>query len=86
MVVRIDLFTSVFCPHSKEASNLMKNMASRFRGEIDCNEIHIETSEGRKKARIIGVKATPTVVVDGRIAFVGVPSREDLVREITKRL
>jgi glutaredoxin len=86
MVVKIDIYTSVFCRHSPLAVNAMKRVAPRFKGQIEWNEVSIETSEGKEKARIIGIDHVPTVVIDGRIVFVGPPSKEELAQEITKRL
>ena len=86
MVVRIDLYTSVFCPHSPSASNLMKQISQQFKGRLDWNEISIETNEGKHKAKAIGIRKVPTFVIDGKLALIGTPKKEDLVWEITKRL
>jgi len=86
MVVRIDIFTSVFCNHSPGAVNLVKRVAPDFKGQIEWNEISIETNEGKEKAVTLGIDSVPTFVIDGRVTLVGVPSKDQLVSEITKRL
>lgn len=86
MVVKVDIFTSVFCRHSPDAVNAMKRIAAGFKGKIEWNEISIETSEGKEKARTIGIGHVPTVLIDGKIVFVGPPSKQELASEITKRL
>lgn len=86
MVVRVDLFTSVFCRHSPEAVRIMKRLAPHLKSRIEWNEISIEASEGKEKAKIIGIESVPSFVIDGEIALVGVPKMGDLVVEITKRL
>ena len=86
MVLKIDVFTSVFCRHSPRAVNLMKRLAPGFKGSLEWNEISIETSEGKEKAKIIGIDSVPTIVIDGKIVFVGTPEKSELVSEITKRL
>ena len=86
MVVRIDIFTSVFCRHSPAAVNAMKRIAPDFKGRIEWNEVSIETSEGKEKAGIMGIDHVPTVVIDGKVIFVGPPSKDELASEITKRL
>ncbi len=86
MVLKIDVFTSVFCRHSPGTVNLMKRLAPDFKGSLEWNEISIETREGKEKAKAIGVDSVPTIVIDGRIAFIGTPKRDELVQEITKRL
>jgi len=86
MVVKVDIFTSVFCRHSPAAVNAMKRIAPNFRGRIEWNEVSIETSEGKEKAKIIGIDHVPTVVIDGMIVFIGPPSKDELASEITKRL
>jgi small redox-active disulfide protein 1 len=86
MVVKIDVFTSVFCPHSPAAVNIMKRLAPDFKGRIEWNIISVETSEGKEKAKIIGIRDVPTIVMDGKIVFIGAPRKEELAAEITKRL
>jgi predicted DsbA family dithiol-disulfide isomerase len=48
--------------------------------------VSIETIEGKEKAQIIGIDHVPTVVIDGKVIFVGPPSKDELASEITKRL
>jgi len=41
-------------------------------------EVSIATSEGMERAKEFDVTATPTIAVNGRVAYVGVPSPEQL--------
>ena len=86
MVLKIDVFTSVFCRHSPGTVNLMKRLAPDFKGNLEWNEVSIETREGKEKARTIGVNSVPTIVIDGKIVFIGTPKKSELASEITKRL
>jgi len=86
MVLKIDVFTSVFCRHSPRAVNLMKRLAPDFKGSLEWNEVSIETREGKEKARTIGIESVPTIVIDGKIVFIGTPQKSELASEITKRL
>jgi glutaredoxin len=86
MVVRVDIFTSAFCQHSAGAINVMKKIAPDFKREVDWNEISIETGSGKERAKAMGVTHVPTIVIDGRIVLVGMPSKSKLTEEITKRL
>lgn len=86
MVLKIDVFTSIFCRHSPRAVNLMKRLAPDFKGNLEWNEVSIETREGKEKAKTMGIDSVPTIVIDGKIAFIGTPQKSELASEITKRL
>ena len=85
-MLRIEIFTSVYCVHSPNTINIMKRLAPGFKGKIEWGEFSIETSEGKEKAKTSGIGAVPAIMMDGKIVFVGTPKKEELAQEITKRL
>jgi predicted DsbA family dithiol-disulfide isomerase len=51
---------------------------ARRRKNIVLMEVSIATNEGMERAKEFDVQATPTIAVNGKIAFVGVPSGDAL--------
>lgn len=73
MSKKIEIFTAD-CPLCKEAVELIKKEACS-----ECEVIERRCSEGECDCAMkdYGIKAVPTVVVDGKIAIVGKPTVDE---------
>lgn len=81
----IEVLTSENCPHSPRALNVAKKVAKKkFDMKVELFEVSIETEEGQTKAHDYAIEATPTIAINGRVAYVGVPS-EELMTKAVKR-
>jgi protein-disulfide isomerase len=74
---RIEVFTAD-CPLCKDTLELIKKEAC---SECEIIERKCSGDECCSPAKDYGIKAVPTVVVDGKVAIVGKPSLEQ-VKEI----
>ena len=84
--VYVEVVTSPECSHSPDAIRAVRRVA-RKRRNVVLLEVSMATEEGQERAKEFDVKATPTIAVNGKVAYVGVPTLETLeklVREETE--
>jgi glutaredoxin len=67
------------CPSCGKAQQLITRIAGDYAG-VEVREIHIADAPDRVVE--YGVFSTPFVVIDGQVAFVGVPREPDLRRRL----
>ncbi|MEM3031019.1 MAG: thioredoxin family protein [Candidatus Micrarchaeia archaeon] len=86
--VFIEVLTSPTCPHSPRALRVARKIVGkRFGVPIILREVSLATAEGAARAQEFEVSVTPTIAINGRVAFVGVPEAGELskaVEEIVK--
>lgn len=80
----VEIVTSPECSRSRKALRALRRFARRRREKIILREVSIITEEGMERAMDINAYATPTIAINGRIAFVGVPSVRDMERIFEK--
>jgi len=73
---KIEVFTAD-CPLCRDTLELIKKEACR---ECEIIERRCSGNECCEPAKIYGIKAVPSVVVDGKIALVGKPDQEGVKR------
>jgi protein-disulfide isomerase len=84
----IEVITSPNCPHSPKALKVAKQLVSKFKFPVILQESSIITEEGQARAYEFNVDSTPAILINGRIAFVGVPTvheLKDAVMEVKSR-
>lgn len=84
--VYIEVVTSPNCVHSPRAMKVAKKAVIKRSDPIILREVSIATEEGMQRAQSFDVRATPTIAINGRVAFVGVPSFEVMDGLITATL
>jgi small redox-active disulfide protein 1 len=83
LVVKIEVFYSPTCPYCPLAMKMVSEVASQFKDSVKVEEVDTWTPEGIHKAMKYGIQAVPTIVINGKIRFLGVPkSREALAQAI----
>jgi len=78
----VEIVTSPNCPYSPKAIKLAKELVSKIRFPLILKEISLATEEGLTRAGQFEITATPTIAINGRVAFVGVPTKNDLLAAI----
>ncbi|MEM4390133.1 MAG: thioredoxin family protein [Candidatus Micrarchaeia archaeon] len=85
--VFIEVLTSPNCPHSPRALRVARKIAGRrFGVPIILREVSLATAEGAARAQQFEISATPTIAINGRIAFVGVPQPDELARAVEETI
>ena len=82
-MVKIEVYFSPVCPHCPGAKKLVSEVAARFGGEVEVEEVNTFTAEGIKRGMANEVMSVPTVIIEGEKRFVGFPfPEEDLVASV----
>lgn len=66
------------CPGAKKFWNDL-----RLEHEFDYEEVDIDSLEGDKLSEKYLIMSVPTTIVDGEIAFLGVPDRQEALLKIS---
>jgi small redox-active disulfide protein 1 len=86
-LVKIEVYFSPVCPHCPGAKKLVAEVAARYDGEVDVEEVNTYTAEGIKRGMANEVMSVPTVIIDSGKRIVGFPFQEqDLVSSIEDAL
>jgi hypothetical protein len=80
--VYLEVVTSPNCVHSPKALKIARSLA-RKQANLVLIEVSIATNEGMERAKEYNVQATPTFAVNGKVAFVGIPTPEVLQTILT---
>jgi len=86
MPVKVEVYTSPTCPYCPYATKLIHEVAPSFGDSLTVEEIDTWSPEGEKRAMNYNLMAVPTIVINGKVKFVGVPKKEDLEKAIREEL
>ncbi len=82
-MIKIEIFKSKNCPHCDPATEIVKRVTKKSKG-VEVIETYLESPGGAAKALMFGVESVPTILINEKIAFVGVPEEAKLERAIKK--
>lgn len=74
----LELFTHGGCPARNEGIQLIQTALKSLQGEVLFREVDLTKSP--EKAEALGVRMSPTLVLDGKIISVGLPTAKELKR------
>jgi len=76
MSVRVELFHAPHCPRCGRARALLRELVVELGTPVDYRERDVVAA--LEDAARLGILTTPAIVIDGRLAFSGLPARETL--------
>jgi glutaredoxin len=71
--------TCLYCGPTKA---IFKDLKTRHK--FDYEEIDAETPEGQKLVEKYSIMAVPTVIIDGRVSFIGLPPKDKVEAILTR--
>jgi len=80
--VKVEVFTSKMCPYCPAAVELARDVGGELAGMVRIEEVDASEEPGRAKAIAYGIRSVPTIILNSKQSFVGVPDREELVSAI----
>ena len=83
MSVKLEVFTSKTCPHCPSAIAVAQKAKEEYGDELDFQQLDVD--ENIDKVREYQLMSVPTLVIDGKVEFIGAPTEEELIRAIKKR-
>ena len=101
-MVRIEVFYSTTCPHCRAARSVAKRVVKRLEKRLEkrfgrrfekrlgwsleVEEVNTSMRSGAVRAEKYGIRAVPTIVVNGKKKIVGVPREKELRELIEKEM
>ena len=73
-MANVTLLYSQSCSACPTAKNLWKGLRVKY--SFGYREVDILTPDGQELADRHAIRATPATIIDGKLKFIGVPSRE----------
>ncbi|NJE06234.1 glutaredoxin [Thermococcus sp. M36] len=83
--VVIEVITSPGCPYCPMAVAMAKELERKYEGVV-ARELSVATPEGQRKAMEHNILGTPTVLINNRVEFIGVPNFVEFERRVKERL
>jgi len=77
----IEIFSAEWCPHCHPAVEMVSEVIEG-REEIELIVWDVDSPEGRKKAEEFMITAIPTIIINGEIAFIGRPTKEQFLEKL----
>ncbi len=82
--VLIEVLASSGCSYCPAAAEMAYRVASQY-NNVDVSIVNIATPEGNAKARKLGVMSVPTIVINGKVSFVGTPAADMIMHDAIKK-
>lgn len=84
-MIKVEVFSSPGCGKCTQAKNMLKAVVDEMgQGQITWREVNI--LEEMDYAVELGVMSSPSIAINGELAFSSLPSAKKLHSELSKRL
>ncbi|MDN5320558.1 MAG: hypothetical protein PWP49_978 [Thermococcaceae archaeon] len=83
--VVIEVITSPTCPYCPIAWSMAQEIARKYEGVV-AKEVSVATPEGQRKAMEHNIMGTPTILINNRVEFIGVPNFAEFERRVRQYL
>lgn len=82
MTAQVALVVAEWCPVCPRARELWRSLKKEY--DFHYDEIDIASPSGEQLVSEFNILSVPTTIINGRVAFVGVPEHGEAVRKVTK--
>lgn len=79
-MVKIQVVYTKMCPHCPAAKELFRSLKKEY--QFDYEEIDATTPRGQKLLEKYSIMSVPTVIIDSKVIFTGVPPKEKVIEII----
>ncbi|WP_454062320.1 glutaredoxin family protein [Candidatus Nitrospira salsa] len=83
-MANITLLVSKACNACPAAKTLWKGMKVKY--SFTYREIEIDTENGRELAERHSIRATPATILNGKLTFIGVPTRQAAEKALAAKM
>jgi glutaredoxin len=80
----ITLLVSPSCGACPSAKSLWKELRVKY--SFSYREVDITTQDGQELAERHSIRAVPATIIDGRLTFIGVPSRQSAEKALEQKI
>jgi glutaredoxin len=82
-MANVTLLYSAGCSACPSAKQLFKEM--RVKHSFSYREVDITTEDGQELANRHSIRAVPATIINGRLTFIGVPSRQSVEKALAPK-
>lgn len=80
-MVKVTLIHASWCTACPATRRLWKDLRSEY--DFEYEEIDVESPEGQAIVDKFGIIGVPTTIIDGEVAFTGLPKKADAIARIS---
>lgn len=80
-MVKVTLIHASWCTVCPATRRLWNDLKSGY--DFEYEEIDVETPEGQALIDKLGIVGVPTTIIDGEVAFTGLPKKADAIARIS---
>ena len=80
-MVKVTLVHASWCTVCPAARRLWTELKSQF--DFKYEEVDVETPEGQALIDKFGIVGVPTTIIDGEVAFTGLPKKADAIARVS---
>jgi len=80
----IEVITSPNCVHSPTALKVARQLIRGSREMIVLREVSLASKEGVERAKAVALDATPAIMINGALRYIGVPSLGAMQRMLSE--
>lgn len=79
----VTLLYSATCSACPSAKSLFKQLRTKY--SFSYREVDITSQDGQELAERHSIRAVPATIINGRLTFIGVPSRQSAEKALTPK-
>jgi thioredoxin 1 len=80
-MVKVTLVHASWCTVCPAARRLWADLRSQH--DFEYEEVNVETPEGQALIDKFGIVGVPTTIIDGEVAFTGLPKKADAIARVS---
>ncbi len=78
----IEMFYTLSCPNCRIFKRMLDEVLPQFDNRFEVKKSLASTPIGMIRTMKLGIHAVPTVLIDGKIVFRSVPSKDELINTL----
>lgn len=82
--VLIQLLASSECSYCAPAADVVYRVASQY-DNVEVSIVNIDSLEGTSIAKKLGIMSIPAIIINGKIAFIGIPPADMIMHDAIKK-
>jgi len=81
-VVTIEMFYTLTCPNCRTLKRMLDEVLPQFGNKFEFKRSLANSPMGMIRTMKLGIHAVPTLLIDDKIAFRSVPTKEELIKTL----
>ncbi|HOF98249.1 MAG TPA: thioredoxin family protein [Paludibacteraceae bacterium] len=78
----IELFYTLTCPNCKLTKQMLKEVLPQFEDKFSLKTTLANSPSGMIRTMKLGIHTVPTLLIDNKVVFKSVPTKEELIEKL----